>query len=84
LRPIAAPIAAGARIEIREVPPERVAYVTHAGSYEGLSGARRALMSWIDTQKLEITGPLREIYVVSPAQEQDPRQLRTEVGWAVC
>jgi effector-binding domain-containing protein/DNA-binding transcriptional MerR regulator len=81
--PISAEATMDRGVSVRVVPAVRAAFTMHAGSYDALAGAERALADWMQENSLEPNGPLRAVYVVGPAQIKDPCELRTEVLWPI-
>jgi DNA-binding transcriptional MerR regulator len=63
------------------VPGGRHAVVLHAGAYEDLDRTYAALGRRVVELGGDLTGPIRETYLVSPGDTADPRGLRTEVCW---
>ena len=45
--------------------------------------AYKALAEWVQEHGHETTGPMREVYLVSPGDTQDPVEYRTEVQWPI-
>jgi DNA-binding transcriptional MerR regulator len=81
--PISSPAPAGRGMSVREIPAIRAAYTMHAGPYDGLAAAERALADWMQQKGLEPIGPERAVYVVSVALVKDPCELRTEIQWPI-
>ncbi len=65
------------------LPGGRVAYTLHAGAYDAVGPTYAALQRWIQEHGHESDGPPREIYLVGPAQANDPAAFRTEVQWPI-
>jgi len=61
----------------------RAACVVHAGPYDEVCQAYRALTAWMQEQGLEADGPPREVYLVGPCRDRQPADYRTEVIWPV-
>ena len=51
----------------------------HAGPYEGLGEAHKALERWIDEQGLAAAGPAWELYLTDPGEVPDPADWQTKV-----
>jgi len=84
--PVAAPVALPADrggVGLGEVPAARVAVVTHSGSYETISEQYRHLGAWVAENAVSAEQPVREIYVVSYDQTDDPERFRTEIHWPI-
>lgn len=71
------------RIDGRVLPAGDVAVTLHAGAYQQIGGAYKALVEWIQQNGREPAGPPRETYLVGPQQAQDPADYRTEISWPV-
>jgi DNA-binding transcriptional MerR regulator len=65
------------------VPGGRYAVALHAGAFEELDLTYGLLGRQVLDRGLGAQGPIREIYLVTPADTTDPAQLRTEVCWPV-
>ena len=78
--PIAGSLAATDRIKVRELPAvEQMACLIHQGPYEKLNESYQALMSWIEANGYQMTGPDREVYLKSYDQTNDPASFVTEL-----
>jgi len=60
------------KIKCYELPGGRFAHITHRGPYEECEPTYNKLFAWIKKNKLEITGPIREIY------PNDPNEVKQE------
>ena len=81
--PVAEAIEPAGRVIATEIPGGLVATTVHAGRYEEVAPAYRALGAWVQEHGHETAGPPREVYVVGPDQVQDPGALRTEIVWPI-
>jgi effector-binding domain-containing protein len=81
--PISGPIEPSGRVAATVIPGGLVATTVHAGRYEEVAPAYRALGEWVQEHGHETAGPPREVYVVGPDQVQDPGALRTELVWPI-
>jgi effector-binding domain-containing protein len=81
--PVDEPIEPAGRVIATTIPGGLAATTVHAGGYEGIGPAYRALGEWVQEHGHETAGPPREIYVVGPDQGHDPGALRTEIVWPV-
>ena len=82
--PIATAIPGSDRIKVYELPGlEQAACTIYKGPYENIGEAYSALMSWIEGNGYQITGPDRELYLTSPADTQDPGEYVTEIQFPV-
>jgi effector-binding domain-containing protein len=68
------------RVKVYEQPGvEKAASLTYKGSYEGMGEAYNTVMSWVANNNYRISGVCREIYLVSPADTQDPNEYVSEI-----
>jgi effector-binding domain-containing protein len=81
--PVVEPVEPAGRVEAIEVPGGLVATTLHAGPYQDVGPAYRALAEWIQEHGHEYSGPPREIYLTDPNEVKDPGALRTEVIWPI-
>lgn len=81
--PVVEPIEPAGRVVPATIPSGLVAVTVHAGRYEEVGPAYRALGEWVQEHGHETAGPPREVYVVGPDQVQDPGALRTEIVWPI-
>lgn len=78
--PIAGSLAATERIKVYELPAvEQMACLIHQGPYETINESYQALMSWVEANGYQMTGPDREIYLKSYDQTNDPASFVTEL-----
>jgi DNA-binding transcriptional MerR regulator/effector-binding domain-containing protein len=81
--PVADPVEPCGRVVATVIDGGLVASTVHAGRYEEISAAYRALGEWVQEHGHETAGPPREIYLVGPDQVQDLGALRTEIVWSI-
>ncbi len=81
--PVAEPIEPAGRVIATTIPGGLVAATVHAGRYEDVAPAYRALGAWVQEHGHETGGPPREVYLVGPEQVQDAGALRTEILWPI-
>ena len=81
--PVDEPFAGEGRVKGGTLPGGPVAYTLHAGPYEGIHAAYKALADWVQANGREMAGPPRESYLVDPRQVKSPSELRTEVMWPI-
>jgi effector-binding domain-containing protein len=81
--PIDRRVAGAGRLDGRVLPAGEVAVTLHAGAYEGIGGAYRALAAWIQEHGHETAGPPRETYLCGPPQASSPAEYRTEIAWPI-
>jgi DNA-binding transcriptional MerR regulator len=70
-------------VEAFEVPATVAAVAVHHGSFDDLDRTYGSLGSYVASNDLGRSGTIREHYLVSPADSDDPRDLRTEVCWPI-
>jgi DNA-binding transcriptional MerR regulator len=75
---VAGPFAPVAPLECHEVPAREVVVATLLGSYDGMPEVSAAIGTFIAAHDLR-TGPMFNIYRVSPAQNPDPSTWITDV-----
>lgn len=82
--PIAEPVAlTGGQVVNGEVAAARVAVLLHTGTYESIHDSYRRLGEWV-ADNAEPSGlPVRERYLVSYGETDDPRRFRTEICWPI-
>jgi DNA-binding transcriptional MerR regulator len=69
------------RVHVSELPAARVAVLIHAGGYESIGDSYRRLGAWVAHNAAAAPLPVREIYLVSSDQTDDPDRFRTEIQW---
>jgi len=79
--PAERPLSGNGRVVGSELPAATAASTLHAGPYQEIGPAYRALYAWIGEHGHEPAGPPREIYLVGPGQAPSPAEYRTEVVW---
>jgi DNA-binding transcriptional MerR regulator len=73
----------GGGIESIDLAPTTLAVALHRGSFDELDRTYGALGSYVAARDLGIPGPIREHYLVTPDDTDDPDELRTEVAWPI-
>ncbi|MDQ3758278.1 MAG: MerR family transcriptional regulator [Actinomycetota bacterium] len=81
--PLLPDAARSAGVRVDEVPGADVAVLAHRGDYDTLADTYRTLGAWVAAHADPADLPVRELYLVSPADTEDPAALRTEVRWPV-
>ncbi|MFC3993340.1 MerR family transcriptional regulator [Actinoplanes siamensis] len=88
--PVAAPGAGqrgwradGGQVRWGALPAQRLAVAVHAGPCGDLDRTYGALGRQVLGRGIGAPGPVRELYLVTSADTDDPDQLRTEVCWPV-
>lgn len=76
---VAQPVSGEGEIRPGELPGCRVASTWHAGPYEELPAAHRALEAWVEAHAEVPAGGVWELYVTDPGREPDPAKWRTRV-----
>jgi DNA-binding transcriptional MerR regulator len=71
------------RVAPRIMPPVELATLVHEGSHANIDLAYGSLATYVTRHALAVEGPLREYYLVGPADTSDESQWRTEIGWPV-
>ena len=73
-----------AGVELSGLASVECAVLVHTGSYGTIGDTYRALGAWVARHAHpHPTEPVREQYLVSPAESDDPTQYRTEICWPV-
>ena len=70
-------------VRFKEVPAVKVASCVIRGSYASVSDACAAIGEWIDAGGWRISGPMFNIYHVSPAMDPNPENWVTEICFPV-
>jgi effector-binding domain-containing protein len=65
------------------VPAAELAVVTHHGSLDDADITSGALGSYVMRHELSVDGPLREYYVRSAHDSDDPGEWQTQLGWPI-
>ena len=77
--PAAGSLPAGGPVQIRELAAAEMACVIYRGAYEGIGEGYSAAMAWLEPNGYKIAGPVREVYLHSPGDTQDPSEYVTEI-----
>ena len=72
---------ASGEVRADTLPAGPAATTTHAGAYDGLTGAHAAVQQWIEAQGLKAAGAPWEVYVTDPADFPDPNDWKTDIFW---
>ncbi len=70
-----------APMALGEVPAATVAVLTHHGGYDSIADTYQLLGRWVAEHAVSADLQVREIYVISPAEGQDPQHYRTDICW---
>lgn len=71
------------RAQIIVVPQADLAVTIHEGAFSNIDQAYGALGTFVAERVLGTDGPIREHYLVTEADTDDPSQCRTEVCWPI-
>lgn len=80
--PTAAPPRTG-RVHPATLPAVELAVTTHVGRHDDADVTYGELGAWVVENAMAVAGPVRERYLVGPADTGDPAAWRTEIGWPV-
>ncbi len=81
--PLLSSSARAAGVALGELPATEVAVLAHRGSYDDLEQAYRHLGAWVGANAEPGELPVRELYLVGPAETADPDEFRTEICWPI-
>jgi DNA-binding transcriptional MerR regulator len=81
-RPVADPPERG-RVRPVELPAAELATVVHHGPHDDIDVTYGRLGAWVVDHALAVEGPVRETYLVAPADTPDRTLWRTELAWPV-
>ena len=70
-------------VKFKTLPAVKVASCMVKGGYEQMPEVYGAVISWVNDNGYECTGPMFNIYHVSPHETQNPDEFVTEVCYAV-
>jgi DNA-binding transcriptional MerR regulator len=71
------------RVQPFTVPAAELAITVHRGSHDDIDVSYGALGTYVTKHALVVAGPVRETYLVGPADTGDTSAWRTEIGWPV-
>jgi DNA-binding transcriptional MerR regulator len=81
-RPVSQPPASG-RVGPVALPAAELAVTVHHGAHDDLDVSYGRLGAYVADNALAVAGPVREVYLVGPADTADQETWRTEIGWPV-
>ncbi|MFC9435922.1 MerR family transcriptional regulator [Nocardia sp. NPDC057030] len=81
--PAAARLAPEGRVSVIELPARRFAIALHEGDFEDFDRTYGALGSHVAEHDTALAEPVRERYLLSPDDTDDPNAYRTEVCWPI-
>ncbi len=76
--PVAGKVSGSGDIRVYTLPGGKMVRTVHRGPYETCEPTYLALFAWIEKQRLQISGPIREIYPNDP-REVKPEEILTEI-----
>ena len=65
-------------INVYELPGGKMVHTVHKGPYESCEATYLKVFSWIKEKRLQISGPIREVYPNDP-REVPPEKIITEI-----
>ncbi len=71
------------RVHPVTLPAAELAVATHVGEHDDVDVTYGELGAWVVGNAMSVAGPVREVYLVGPADTPDPAGWRTEIGWPV-
>lgn len=71
------------RVRPVALPAVELAVAIHVGPHDDANVTYGELGSWVVANALVVAGPVRETYLVGPADDPDPSAWRTEIGWPI-
>ena len=76
---VAAPFATSGDVRCVEVPAQEVAVAVLNGPYDGIGAVMEAVGRWVPENGYRFTGPMFNVYLVSPHEDPEPSHWVTEV-----
>jgi AraC family transcriptional regulator len=76
--PVSWSVKGNSEINVYELSGGKMVYTVHKGPYESCEPTYLKLFAWIETQGLQISGPIREVYPNDP-REVKPEEIITEI-----
>ena len=71
------------RVTPAVIPSAELATIIHVGPHADLDRSYGALGAYVTQHAIAVDGPIREYYLMGPAETRDESLWRTEVGWPV-
>lgn len=71
------------RVAVGEVPAATVAVLTHHGGYDSIGDTYQLLGRWVAEHATSADMQVREVYITSPTEVDDPAGYRTDICWPV-
>jgi len=69
--------------QIIDFPAQTVAWATLVGPYEGTGAVCEAIGGWISQQGYQMSGPMFNVNIISPAQDPNPANWVTEINYPI-
>jgi AraC family transcriptional regulator len=76
--PVSGSVKGNREIKFYELPGGKMVHTVHRGPYESCEPTYNNLFAWIETNGLQISGPIREVYPNDP-REVKPEEIITEI-----
>ena len=80
--PVTGPRRRSGRVQAYELPAVELAIMVHPGSYDELDQTYGALGTYVAERAIGVEGPIRELYLVSPLDSEDERDVAHRAGLA--
>ena len=71
------------RVSASVIPAAELATIVHSGPHSDIDRPYGALGANVTQHALSVKGPIREYYLIGPAETRDGSFWRTEVGWPI-
>jgi len=71
------------RVTTAVIPSAELATIIHTGPRSDCDRSYGALGAYVTQHALAVDGPIREYYLIGPAETRDESLWRTEVGWPI-
>lgn len=71
------------RVVVSETPSITAAALVHSGPYDTIGDTYRLLGGWVAAFATPRPLPVRERYLIGPADVDDPAEFRTEIQWPI-
>lgn len=81
--PVAADAKVPAKYAIKQTTSAPAIKATSLGSYDNLGTAHEQMMQYLEYKKLEMNGPVLEVYVTDPEVEKDTSKWITEIYYPI-
>ena len=76
--PVSGIVKGNREINVYELPGVKMVHTVHKGPYESCEATYLKVFSWIKEKRLQISGPIREVYPNDP-REVPPEKIITEI-----